>query len=52
MTFSTHTHVNRTRKAFRCIWCAEWLGLKAWAETRSGAWVAMANKGTHWESTE
>ena len=23
MTFSSHTHVNRTRKSFRCAWCAE-----------------------------
>jgi hypothetical protein len=23
MTFSTHTHVKRTRKSFRCVWCGE-----------------------------
>ena len=23
MIFSSHTHVKRTRKVFRCIWCAE-----------------------------
>ena len=23
MTFYTHTHVTRTRKAFRCVWCGE-----------------------------
>ncbi len=23
MTFSTHTHVKRTRKSYRCVWCGE-----------------------------
>ena len=23
MTFSTHTHVKRTRKLYCCVWCAE-----------------------------
>jgi hypothetical protein len=23
MTFSSHTHVKRTRKPFRCVWCGE-----------------------------
>ena len=48
MTFSTHTHVNRTRKAFRCIWCAEWPGLKVWAETRSECLIRIADDCRGW----
>ncbi len=54
--FSQSRDQSRTTRAkstaYAAFGAAAWPDLKAWAETRSGAWVAMINKGTHWESAE
>jgi hypothetical protein len=49
VTFSTHTHVNRTRKSFRCAWCAEQIDVGQPCDVLSGinGWGHMNSDRYH-----
>jgi hypothetical protein len=49
VTFSTHAHVKRTRKSFRCAWCAEQIDAGQPCDVLSGKseWGDMGSDRYH-----
>ena len=51
MTFSAHTHVTRTRKPYRCVWCGEMIDAGQPCDVLSGKseWGDMGSDRYHTE---